>query len=289
MILRCDGPACRLRAGDLGLGAVDGESVECLGRCETPVAAEQLGRSLTIRRRGALEPYGPAELPRQASPPILLRDAGFADQPSLPAARRRGAWRAAPELTGLAARELLASLPTRPRRALANAFAGRALCERDPHLVLEGAGVVARADGTPHLAVRVPASWIDARAALQRAAAEAHADGLTGELSLVADGGVEPVRAARLARAAQLGVDWYERHLTVLCAVSGDIFNPGVYELPAGASVADAVAAAGGAVDGLCTAAAARFACDGEPATDPAGAAPSALVVFHARREPLAI
>jgi NADH:ubiquinone oxidoreductase subunit F (NADH-binding) len=160
------------------------------------------------------------------------------------------------------------------------------LCERDPHLVLEGAAVVARADATPHLAVRVPAAWLDARAALERAAAEARAADLAGALSL--DSGVDPVRAARLARAAQLGVDWYERHLTLLCAASGDVLRPGLYELPAGASVADALAAAGGAVDGLFSAPAARFGCDGEATTDAARAAPAALLVFVARRGPLA-
>jgi len=284
MFQRCIGPACRLHAGDLGLGNLegDGQGVACLGRCDVPVAAEAHGRSLTIVRRGAIEPSSPAPLPRQPAATVLLRDAAFADQHTLEAARRRGAWRAAAVLGATAARDLVALLPSRAE-APAHAFAGRVLCERDPHLVLEGAAVIGRAEATPHLAVRVPAAWIDARAALGRAAAEARDADLAGELSC--DRGVDPVRAARLGRAAQLGVDWYERHLTLVCAVSGDVLRPGVYELPAGASVADALAAAGGAVEGVCIATAARFDCDGETVGDAAAPAPRALVVYRSTRD----
>src|SRR5947207_2385281 len=98
MFQRCIGPACRRRAEELGLGAVDGEGVDCLGRCDTPVAAQAHGRALTIVRRGAIEASLPAPLPRQPAAPVLLRDAGFADQRMLEAARRRGAWRTAATL-----------------------------------------------------------------------------------------------------------------------------------------------------------------------------------------------
>src|SRR5437660_5736024 len=141
MFQRCIGPACRLRAGDLGLGPPDGEGVECLGRCDAPVAAQAHGRALTIVRRGTVEPSLPPPLPRQPAVAVLLRDAGFADQRTLEAARRRGAWRAAAMLGPTAARDLVALVPGRADAA-AHGFAGRVLCERDPHLVLEGAAVI---------------------------------------------------------------------------------------------------------------------------------------------------
>src|SRR5262249_32129175 len=127
-------------------------------------------------------------------------------------------------------------------------------------------------------------TWSLARAALERAAAEARAADLIGDLVL--DRGVEPVAAARLARAAEAGADWYDRHPTRLCAVSGDVLRPGVYELPADARAADAVAAAGGAVAGFLVATIGYLVCDGETTTDTSVPAPAALVVFHAGREP---
>jgi hypothetical protein len=74
MIEVCDGPACRLRAADLGLGAV-GRPVGCLGRCDVPVAAVDGERALTIVARGCIEPYAPPPLPPQPFVPILLRAA----------------------------------------------------------------------------------------------------------------------------------------------------------------------------------------------------------------------
>jgi hypothetical protein len=295
-IERCDGPACRLRARDLGLLAGVGRLVACLGRCDVPVAAVAGGRALTIRARGRIEPATVTPLPPQTGAPVLLRDAALADQPTLAAARRRGAWRALATLAPASARESVARLGPLPGAAQSaegaqsaqsqqtGGFGGRVLCERDPHLVLQGAAVVARGDATPHLAVRVPAAWSVARAAVERAAADARAADLIGDLAL--DRGVEPVAAARLARAAELGADWYDRHPTRLCAVSGDVLRPGLYELPADARAADAIAAAGGAVAGLLVAAVGYVLCDGETTTDTSRPAPAALVVFHAGREP---
>jgi hypothetical protein len=238
----CDGPACRLRSGDLGLPPRDGGAgVVCLGRCETPVAARRDGRALVLTN-GRLEPWAPPPLPRQPPLPVLLRDAGFADQPNEAAARRRGAYAATEKLTATAARELVAHV-VRPTWTGPGAFAGRVLEERDPHLVREGHAVAERAGAR-----------------------------------------VDAVHAARLVRAAQFGVEWLDRHATLLCAVSGDVLRPGLYELADGATIADALAAAGGVVDGMRVSTAGALFADGAATQDLTAPAPVALVASHARR-----
>src|SRR3954454_11142778 len=144
MLLRCDGAACRLRAGDLGLDPATGP---CLGRCDVPVAALLDGRALTIAARGRIEPYRPPPLPGQPVPPVLLRDAGFADQATEAAARRRGAYATLEKLSVTAACALVAAVAPAP------AGGGGAVCapvlgERDPHLVLEGQAIAGRAGAT---------------------------------------------------------------------------------------------------------------------------------------------
>lgn len=74
MIEVCEGPACRLRAADLGLGPVR-RPVACLGRCDVPVAARDGERALTVVARGRVEPFVPPPLPPQPFVPILLRRA----------------------------------------------------------------------------------------------------------------------------------------------------------------------------------------------------------------------
>src|SRR6478752_7705498 len=144
MLLVCDGPACRLRAGDLGLDPATGS---CLGRCDVPVAAALDGRALTIAARGRVEPYRPPPLPRQPAPPVLLRDAGFSDQVTEAAARRRGAYATLDKLSATAACALVAAVAPSPAGG-AGAFAARVLDERDPHLVREGQAIAERADAT---------------------------------------------------------------------------------------------------------------------------------------------
>lgn len=220
--------------------------------------------------RGRVEPWAPPPLPPQPGVPVLLRAAGLGDQPSLAAARRRGAYAALGKIDAAAAAELAASLPPAGWDG-EGAFAARVLCERDPHLVLEGLVIAARVQGKP---ARVPAML---------AAAAAEAGELVGEV-VVATEGVDAVGAARLARAAQLGAAW-ERHGTVLCAVSGDVLRPGVYELSDGANIAAALAAAGGVVDGVRVSPAGALVADGVVTRDLDAPAPVALVALHSRRQ----
>ena len=249
MLQRCDAGACRLRARDLGLGDGDGAAGACLGRCDGPVAAERDGRVLTLVARGRVEPWSSPPLPRQPAPPVVLRDAGLPDQPLEAAARRRGAYAALDKVTAMQARELVAAV-TGGYGAASWRGAG-AFAER----VLR--------DRDPHL-VR------EGEAIAERAGAR-----------------VDAVTAARLVRAAQHGVDWLERHATILCALSGDVLRPGLYELGSGATIAEALAAAGGVVDGVRVATAGTLVADGAATTDLAAPAPAALIALHAARDPI--
>ncbi len=344
MLRVCDGPSCRLRAQDLGLDDVDGARVGCLGRCDMPVAAWSQARPLVIARRGHLEAAVTPAYERQRGPwePALLRDIYFVDQHALPAARRRGAYRA---LAAVAAGEphivedehlrgatALASLLAQPRPSSlvlvdalttsAGEFATRPLCERDPHVVVEGACLAALAVGAPRAIVRVRAGWPEAERALAAAIAAARAAGLLAgvDVAVAVVGDVDApdaddaaaaddsdddaawilpaARAAALVRVAAvatqplpgedgfaLAYHWWSLHAPSLCAVSGDVLRPGVYELPLDATVADALAAAGGVIDGVRVAALGGYLADGVCARDAARPLPTALVVFNARRD----
>jgi NADH:ubiquinone oxidoreductase subunit F (NADH-binding) len=87
-----------------------------------------------------------------------------------------------------------------------------------------------------------------------------------------------------VARAAGLAAGGAAHHATVLCAVSGDVLRPGLYELLAGATIAEALAAAGGVIDGVRVATPGTLLADGAPTTDLAAPAPVALVARHAGR-----
>lgn len=105
-----------------------------------------------------------------------------------------------------------------------------------------------------------------------------------GELLRAARTGAHAFARCVLARADLVGSGEGE-HATRLCAVAGDVLRPGVYELRDGASVADAIAAAGGVVDGMLVADAGCFLADGVVADDASRPAPAALVVAHRRRD----
>ena len=197
-------------------------------------------------------------------------------------------------------------------------FATRPLCERDPHAVVEGACLAALAVGASRAIVRVRAGWPEAERALVAAVADARraellagvdvdvavigdvtapatsdaADDASDAWSLPAPRAVALVRVAAIATQALPGEDgfslayhWWSLHAPSLCAVSGDVLRPGVYELPLDATVADALAAAGGVVDGVRVAELGGYLADGVLARDATRPLPTALVVFHARRE----
>jgi SLBB domain/Respiratory-chain NADH dehydrogenase 51 Kd subunit len=347
MLRVCDGPACRLRAHDLRLDRDGGATpVGCLGRCDAPVAAWSHERPLVIARRGSLEAARVPAYERQRGPwaPALLRDVFFVDQPQLAAARRRGAYRALAavasgephivedeQLRGATALASLVAQPAPSALALVDAlatepgeFAMRPLCERDPHVVVEGACLAALAVGAARVVVRVRAGWPEAAAALATAITEAQAADLLAGVAVAvevagsidapgdaprdAPGGdaaadeaawlLPAARAAALVRVAAIATQappgedgfglayhWWSQHAPSLCAVSGDVLRPGVYELPLDATVADALAAAGGVIDGVRVAPLGAYLADGVLARDAARPLPTALVVFHSARD----
>jgi hypothetical protein len=311
----CDGPACRLRARDLELTIPRPQRVPCIGRCDGPVAAftvagdapRVLARELMLVRRGA-DPQPAAAPGAQRGPhePVRLRDLLLSDQPDLDMARRRGAYRGieAPVELG----QLLPDAwPANARAAVLvvdagggkpGQFALRPICERDPHAVIAGMLIAARSARSTRASLRLRQPWLEARRALERAIADAVAAGLTADVTLTIVDGDAPAPADALAVTAELIValphilqrdlSWWTSHPLRLCAISGDVLRPGVYELPGPTTVADAIAAAGGVVDGPRTSTVSSFLADGVAHT---GArldlpAPEGLIVAHARRDP---
>ena len=196
---RCIGPACRMRALD-GVAAPPGEPMACSGRCETPIAALTGERSVT-----------PAPSPIRAhGGEVLLANIGHEDQPSLAAARSRGAWRAWESMRGRPPSELIAEVvasglagrggagfPTgRKWQAVRDApgdlkylvvnadegepitFKDRPILERDPHLLLEGMRLAAHAVGATVGIIYLRYEYPEAAVILTAAIAEARAAGL---------------------------------------------------------------------------------------------------------------
>jgi hypothetical protein len=104
--------------------------------------------------------------------------------------------------------------------------------------------------------------------------------------------------AARLARASTIaaaGSDaddglarahaWWPAHLTRLCAISGDVARPGVYELSVRATVGHAVGAAGGVIDGVRTAILGQAIGDGAWLNRDSRGLPTGLIAFHRGRD----
>ena len=138
MRLRCDGPACRLRAGDCGLGAADGEATACLRRCDVPVAASDGGAGADHRRtRAGRALPGARRCRRSRACRCCCATRGFADQPTLAAARRRGAYLALAKIdagaggrAGGARRRPAASTATARSPRASSASAIRTWCSR---------------------------------------------------------------------------------------------------------------------------------------------------------------
>jgi hypothetical protein len=315
----CDGPVCRWRARDLGLPP-PARSLPCLGRCDAPAAAltveneapRPLLRELTIVRRGLdPEPAHPPGAQRGPNEPVLLRDLLLADQRELATARRRGAYRTL-ELLPADLAQLLATATGRwPAQARASVvivadelradgcFALRPILGRDPHAVLEGALLAAHAAHARHVVLELRREWARARQVVTAALAEAQRAELTGEVTVeisTSDDAAPAPEAGTLRIGTELavvlphvlrnGASWWQEHAPRLVSISGDVLHPGVYELPRAATVGDAVAAAGGVVDGVRFSTLGSFLADGvaHPAPEADQPAPSGLIVANARR-----
>jgi len=199
----CQGPACRMRRHD-GARQPPGRPAPCTGRCETPIAALLPDRSLTP------EPSPPVRF--SGHEPLLLAHVHHADQPSLAAARGRGAYRAweaararPPEAivaevaaSGLCGRggagfpagakwHAVRAAAGAPKAVVANAdegepvtFKDRPILERDPHLLLEGMRIAAHAVGASIGIVYLRYEYPEAEGILNGAVAEARAAGILG-------------------------------------------------------------------------------------------------------------
>jgi len=199
----CDGPACRMRRQD-GAAQPEGRPAPCTGRCDTPIAGLLPDRSVTP------DPSPPFR--DSGEEPILLAHAHHTDQPSLAAARRRGAYRAWEAARGRPPEEIVAAVAASglcgrggagfpagakwqavraaagaPRYVVANAdegepvtFKDRPILERDPHLLLEGMRIAAHAVGASIGIVYLRYEYPEAEGILNRAVAEARAAGILG-------------------------------------------------------------------------------------------------------------
>ncbi len=199
----CDGPACRLhleKGGEAQLAATLGgraEAMPCPGRCDRPVAVRRGADFLEGATRVSLPPPTAAASPAAAGP-VILRNAPFADQEDLDGALGRGAYselvkRREPEEVikilengGLAGRggagfpahikwRAVRDAPGSPKYVVVNAdegepatFKDRVLLEHDPHLLLEGTAIAARAVGAETVFIYLRFEYPEALAILDR-------------------------------------------------------------------------------------------------------------------------
>jgi len=212
----CNGPACRLAlgpGGDAALRAALGEDTSpmaCPGRCDRPVAVRLGGKFLEGAARGGVDPNAFASL--RTIGPVLLRNCGHPDQTSLPGAVARGAYSllknnlpsdvilAELEASGLAGRggagfpaaakwrAVLAAAGS-PKYVVVNAdegepgtFKDRVILEHDPHLLLEGVAIAARAVGSTTAIIYLRYEYPEAKRILEQAVDEAGHSGMFGDL-----------------------------------------------------------------------------------------------------------
>ena len=161
---RCDGPACRLRAGDLGLAAATARPSPASGAARRPSLRGATGARwcVSTRRDRAVAAAAVAAAAGGCRCSCATPDSPISRLEA--AARRRGAYAAATKLTATAARELVAHVRAAGVGRGPGAFAARVLCERDPHLVREGQRCVAERAGAARRRGRCGAASSRARA-----------------------------------------------------------------------------------------------------------------------------
>ena len=215
----CDGPVCRLRGADALLQALpDATPMPCAGRCDAPIPVlrgDQLLVGLTADALVAEPSPLPPPYPGTTGECVLaeIRTPGRATLPgyratggyeALVAAQQRAPHELVEVITrsGLAGRggagfptgrkwQAVAEAPGEPKTIVCNAdegepgcFKDRALMDHDPHALVEGMAIAARATGATRGFVYLRYEYPDTQAILETAIAEAEAAGLLDGFAL---------------------------------------------------------------------------------------------------------
>ncbi|MCH9688308.1 MAG: NAD(P)H-dependent oxidoreductase subunit E, partial [Deltaproteobacteria bacterium] len=210
----CDGPVCRLRGSEALLQALPNATpMPCAGRCDGPIPVLQGDQVLVGLRPDALvaEPsplpppypgdtgecvFADIRTPERATMAGYRASGGYA---ALVAARDAGNPAATLDVigsSGLAGRggagfptgrkwKAVADAPGNPKTIVCNAdegepgcFKDRVLMDHDPHALVEGMAIAALATGATRGFIYLRYEYPDTEAILERAIAEAEADGL---------------------------------------------------------------------------------------------------------------
>ena len=220
----CDGPVCRLRGAENILEELgeDATAMPCPGRCDEPVAvlrgdevllglsADELENApspLPAANPGGLDEcvFGSIRKPGRATLAGYRKTGGYE-------ALRKAALEMSPEKlvdeisdSGLAGRggagfptgrkwKAVAEAPGNPKTIVCNAdegepgcFKDRAIMDHDPHAVIEGMALAARATGATRGFIYLRYEYPGTFAILERAIAEAEEGGLLGDNILGVD------------------------------------------------------------------------------------------------------
>ncbi len=216
----CDGPICKLRGCDALLAEIDGATpMPCAGRCDEPVPVIQGDRYLV-----GVPGEGLREAPTPLPPPNPggLEECCFAhirkpDRATLAGYRATGGYEALTralneqtpaevldvvDTSGLAGRggagfptgrkwRAVAEAPGGPKTIVCNAdegepgcFKDRVLMDYDPHAVIEGMAIAARATGATRGFIYLRYEYPHTQAILERAIEEAQEANLLGDFQV---------------------------------------------------------------------------------------------------------
>lgn len=220
----CTGPVCRLRGGPGLLETLGGEAEEmpCAGRCDEPVPVIR-GESLLVGTSSDALVARPSPLPPQN--PAGVEECVFASirdphRPGIAGYQKTGGYEALaraileldpPDIvelvsqSGLAGRggagfptgrkwQAVAEAPGEPKTIVCNAdegepgcFKDRVLMDHDPHAVIEGMVLAARATGAARGFIYLRYEYPETFRILEKALAEAEGSGFLGEQILGQD------------------------------------------------------------------------------------------------------